>query len=81
MDVDEAAQRILDYLAKRPNASDTAEGVAQWWLGAEGLHAAAHTVQLALDRLVREGLLTAKKRIDGTILFVRARPLDSDPKQ
>jgi len=78
MDVDEAARRILEYLAERPNASDTFEGVAQWWLGAASLQASSQTVQRALEQLVRQGQLTAKKRIDGTIIYVRAKTPDPD---
>ena len=78
MDVDEAARRILEYLAERPNASDTFEGIAQWWLGAASLHASSQTVQRALDRLVRQGHLVAKKRIDGTIIYVKAQTPDPE---
>lgn len=32
---------ILDYLRKNPNAADTLEGIAQWWLEQERIEIGA----------------------------------------
>jgi hypothetical protein len=77
-DVDEVARRILEYLDSCPNASDTFEGIAQWWLGAASLHVPAETVQRALDQLAHQRRLVAKRRIDGTTVYTRAPAFGAD---
>jgi hypothetical protein len=58
--VDTVAQEILRYLREHPAASDTNEGIAQWWLQRQRLEDALATVQSALDRLVEKGELEAR---------------------
>ena len=41
------ALRILDYLRSHPQAKDSIEGIAQFWVGADPIE-----VRRALDRLV-----------------------------
>jgi Fic family protein len=54
---EEVAQLILAYLAEHPQAMDTAEGVADWWLMREQVRVSTATVTRALRRLVERGLL------------------------
>lgn len=54
---------ITSYLAEHPNASDTAEGIARWWLGAD--YADWWKVKLALDWMVRRGVLARHMAADG----------------
>lgn len=49
---------LLRYLYSHPNAKDTAEGIANWWLRARGAHVDQRDVKEALNDLVaREWLI------------------------
>jgi hypothetical protein len=54
---DDAKQRILSYLADRPRAMDTVEGIALYWVEAE-----VEDVRRALTELVDEGRLVAYRQ-------------------
>lgn len=54
---EEVAQAILAYLAERPRAMDTAEGIAQWWIMRQQIRVTASTVTCVLRRLAERGLL------------------------
>ena len=58
---------ILAYVAAHPSASDTAQGIARWWLGAVPVPAAV--VICVLDRLAEEGRLVRTQRADGEMLY------------
>jgi hypothetical protein len=49
------AIQILSYLRKNPEAKDTAEGIAQWWV-----HEDIRVVEKALHLLVAEGVIEKK---------------------
>jgi Fe2+ or Zn2+ uptake regulation protein len=61
------------YLAKRPNAADTFEGVLQWWIKKQRFEASANAVQLALDKLVSEGVLQKNHIVGGEIIYTNIR--------
>lgn len=54
---------LLGYLSAHPDAKDTAEGIAQWWLRAHGVMVNNTGVEEALGELVASGWLTATGRI------------------
>ena len=54
---DELARAILAYLAERPQALDTLEGIATWWLLRQHVHTEVQRVAGALERLTAQGLL------------------------
>jgi hypothetical protein len=54
---------LLEYLYSRPNAKDTAEGIANWWLRAHGKMVNETGVKEALNELVMSGWLIATGRI------------------
>lgn len=60
---------ILDHLGAHPRAADSAEGVAQWWLGALGSSAMLLDVEDALARLVASRRLRRVHLADGTVLY------------
>jgi hypothetical protein len=68
--VDEIVRALSRYLRLNPLASDTLEGITQWWLKsptcsrAELLH--------ALDRMTRAGVLAVSHAADGQVRFRRA---------
>ena len=54
------AREILRYLVRHPEAKDTLEGIAQWWLGGETRRRV--TVERALSLLLARGLILETRR-------------------
>jgi hypothetical protein len=55
--VDELSLRILSYLRDNPQATDTLEGIAQWWLFERELRDQVAAVKHSLAGLVADGWL------------------------
>ena len=53
----EIARAILHYLHEHPEATDTVEGIAQWWLACEGTERKLKDVEKAVSILLDQGLL------------------------
>ena len=66
------AEAIRDYLARHPDAADSAEGVAKWWLGPLGTEATTADTEQALLYLYGLGLIDRQTLPDGRALY-RAR--------
>jgi hypothetical protein len=56
------AQEILAYLAERPDARDTLEGIIQWWLLDRKIRYQVDAVKESLNELVAQGLIMEKRR-------------------
>jgi hypothetical protein len=54
---DEARAAILGYLAEYPDAMDTFDGIAAWWMTRQRVRVEVERVWHVLQRLVGEGLL------------------------
>jgi len=54
---DELARSILNYLAEHPQATDTIEGIAEWWVMREQVRKDVELLQRVLRRLTQQGLL------------------------
>ncbi len=54
---EDMAKAILAYFAEHPQATDTAEGVAQWWITSHQDRTSASRVVRVLDGLVAKGLI------------------------
>ncbi|MFT3849022.1 MAG: hypothetical protein QM739_10145 [Propionivibrio sp.] len=66
----EVVDAILRYLSSHPDAADTSEGIAKWWMPAD--HAAdADTVRSALARLEAQGLVHRRINADQHVLYSR----------
>lgn len=48
---------VLGYLAEHPNACDTVEGIAEWWLLHHSIQTRTRQVRSALANLVESGLV------------------------
>ncbi len=57
-----ASEKLVHFLKSNPEASDTAEGIARWWVNMP----VAVVVQ-ALDYLVKRGIVEKLERDDGVI--------------
>jgi hypothetical protein len=55
------AYRILDYVAKNPNAQDTLEGIVEWWLLDRYTAVNIARVKKALEELVSAGLMLERR--------------------
>lgn len=66
----EIAEAILRYLHSHPDAADTAEGIATWWLPARWC-ADVRTVRAALARLEAQGLVHRRINADHHELYSR----------
>jgi hypothetical protein len=66
--VQAAADRIQQYLRDFPEAADTADGIAGWWL--RGVP--EPIVQAALDDLVRRGVMKREAVTGGRPQYSRA---------
>jgi hypothetical protein len=62
-------QQILAYLSAHPEAADSLEGVASWWLPEVGCSATLEAAQEALALLVAEGRITRIDLADGRTLY------------
>lgn len=49
------AEAFLHYLAECPEAMDTEEGIAEWWLMRQQAKVAAETVRKVLKQLTENG--------------------------
>ena len=61
----ELADEILRYLLEHPEAKDTIDGIADWWLTERRVRQGIVEVEAALGHLVERGLIDAVEREDG----------------
>jgi len=54
---EEMAQAILAYLAEHPQAMDSVEGIAQWWIMRQQIRVNVKTLARVLRGLAERGLL------------------------
>jgi len=67
----EIAKAILRYLVNNPEAKDTLEGIADWWL--EGERGKRTKVERAISFLVSQGLVLETRR-KGLRPYYQLRP-------
>ncbi len=54
---EEVAECVLGYLAEHPQAMDSVEGIAEWWIMQQQIRVNVNTLSRVLQRLVNRGLL------------------------
>lgn len=62
-------EKILAYLSRNPEADDTLEGVAQWWLLDQMIVDQTTCIKEALAELAANGLLVENACLDGRIHY------------
>ncbi|MDN3514152.1 MAG: hypothetical protein NG747_07110 [Candidatus Brocadia sp.] len=62
-------QEIVAYLSEHPDAGDTLEGVAEWWLLKQKVRHKTREVKKSLSELVAQGLLLEQKGQDNHIYY------------
>ncbi|MCP4214093.1 MAG: hypothetical protein GY765_05515 [bacterium] len=63
------SNRILKYLEHNPEAGDTLEGIAEWWLHQIRIEEAVDSVAEALRHLVEKGIINIRESPAGTIYY------------
>lgn len=66
------ANRIKWYLGHHPNAADTAEGIASWWLGSLSDTVPREVLVIVLERLVEESVLEKRQLPAGITVYSRS---------
>lgn len=70
--VDDIADTILRYVASRPNACDSIDGICEWWIPRQRYVLAKEQVLAALELLETKGQIETRTGVDGNVLY-RAR--------
>jgi hypothetical protein len=64
-DVKKVAEQISGYLKIHPNAADTVEGIAKWWLPGKRIEISKTMIQRALDQLVSSSVVEINTNLSG----------------
>ena len=67
--VEAIAAEIRHHLETHPQAADSADGVARWWLGPASVGMTLSQVEHALNLLVARHAMRRVELTDGTFLF------------
>ncbi len=62
-------QEILAYLSEHPDAQDTLEGIAEWWLLKHTVRHKTREVKESLSELVAQGLILEHKGKDAHLYY------------
>ena len=65
------AERIRRHVAERPNAADTANGVARWWFARADPPIDPAVVEAALESLVADGSFERVVLAGGVVVYRR----------
>ena len=71
-------EAIEAYLACHPEAADSEEGIARWWVRSGGLEPTVEDIRKALQRLITFGVLRAARTPDGRQVYGMAPRPASD---
>lgn len=69
-DLDGVVSALSDYLRRNPEACDTLDGIAHWWLGGDWRQRTS-VVQEALDGLEELGVIERVQAGDGRVRYRR----------
>jgi hypothetical protein len=63
------ADEVLAYLLQHPQAQDTMEGIAEWWLLEQRIRHSVADVEATLRELVGNDFLVARQCADGRMYY------------
>ncbi len=66
-----AAKALLSYWQVNPDAMDSVQGLAKWWLAGQSGRFSIVEIERALELLVGRGLAARRKLADGTEVYAR----------
>jgi DNA-binding MarR family transcriptional regulator len=61
---------VLTYLVNNPDAQDTLEGIAEWWLLERKIESRAAKVKEVLAELVAKGLILERRGSDSRLRYL-----------
>ena len=61
MNKEELTYTIMNYLHRTPEACDTLEGIANWWLRFERMEQGVDEIMVALEDMVKKGLIVRQE--------------------
>ena len=64
-------QAIRSYLSQHPDAADSEQGIAEWWLPSMHVDASVAEVAVALQHLHRTGVVERQVLPDGQVIYRR----------
>ena len=67
----EIEEAVLAFLSRHPQAADTLEGIADWWLPQQRYVTAKTRIDAVLQQLVIQGVLQMRRLPDGTAIYTR----------
>ena len=67
--INKIERRVLDYLKKNPDAGDTLEGMAHWWIQSERIGQSLDVLAAVLVRLVQKKLIVKLEAHGGSPLY------------
>lgn len=67
--IERTAKLIVAYLCSRKQASDTIDGIANWWIMRQRLHEEKRHVEQAVEFLFDQGLIEKRTLSDGSVLY------------
>jgi hypothetical protein len=71
------ADAILRYLALHPDAADSEDGIAGWWIPAMGMSTSGEAVADALRELHRKGHIERTTLPDGRVIYRAKSGIDN----
>jgi Fe2+ or Zn2+ uptake regulation protein len=74
-ELEQVVAAIKAHFSAHPNAADTVDGIASWWLPESAQGASHALVERALQTLVVEGLVKSRRIANGTVVY----SLNRDP--
>ena len=72
-DMDSLVREIMRYFEDHPNASDSVQGIAKWWLKHQRYVETTEQVEQALDLLVKKGKLQRIQAPDSTVIYAYSK--------
>ena len=66
---EQLAGMILNYLRRNPDAGDTLEGIAKWWLEMERIESSVDEVADVLESLVENRMVRVRESKGGNIFY------------
>ena len=75
-DITALAAAIRRYLCDHPNAADTLEGIALWWLSGNSGNELLTNVERAMEQLVTQREVVRQTLRDGTVIYERNKQID-----
>ena len=72
------ANEVLGYLVRHPEAQDTADGIAEWWLLEQRIMEVVSNLEVVLEELVKKQFLLVAAGNDGRFYYRLNRNMERE---